>query len=133
MSYDYNKVLLIGNLGNDPLYFNQGERPFAAVSLATNKSYKKGEKTIHQVQWHSLAFFGQWAELAQQSLHKGDKIFVEGELVYQTSSYDKADQPIAQIVVKTFRLLNVRADNRNDSTPSSDSEPSNCQSDTLPF
>jgi single-strand DNA-binding protein len=83
MSRGINKVILIGNLGNEPevRYMPSGEA-VANVSLATSESWK--DKNTGEMQerteWHRVVFFGKLAEIVKQYLHKGSKIYVEGQL-----------------------------------------------------
>ncbi len=78
-----NKVILIGNLGNDPdiRYTPQG-KTIANLSIATSESWK--DKTTGQIQektqWHRVTLFGKDAENAQQYLFKGSKVYIEGKL-----------------------------------------------------
>lgn len=77
-----NKAILIGHLGKDPelRYSNMGA-PICLFSVATTKKWKdkdgnKQEKTT----WHNVKAFGNLAEIAGQYLHKGNKVYLEGEL-----------------------------------------------------
>ncbi|WP_263082109.1 single-stranded DNA-binding protein [Endozoicomonas sp. Mp262] len=78
-----NKVILIGNLGDDPdiRYTPQGAA-IANLSIATSESWK--DKTTGKVQekteWHRVMLFGRNAENAQQYLFKGSKVYIEGKL-----------------------------------------------------
>ena len=78
-----NKVILIGNLGQDPdvKYMPSGDA-VANVSIATSESWKDkntGEKQ-ERTEWHRVVFFGKVAEVVQKYLHKGSKVYVEGKL-----------------------------------------------------
>jgi single-strand DNA-binding protein len=78
-----NKVILIGNLGNEPdvRYMPSGDA-VANVSLATSETWKDkatGEPR-ELTEWHRVVFFGKLAEIVKQYLHKGSKIYVEGKL-----------------------------------------------------
>ena len=77
-----NKVLLLGNLGSEPecRVLNSGTC-VASVSLGTAKSRKQQDGSYaEQTEWHRLVFWGKIAETVQQYLHKGSRIYVEGEL-----------------------------------------------------
>ena len=87
MSRSLNKVQLIGNLGADPeMRFTQDGRPIANLRMATSDSWtdKQGQKQ-ERTEWHSITIFGKLAEIAQQYLRKGSKVFLEGQL--QTDKY----------------------------------------------
>jgi single-strand DNA-binding protein len=83
MSRGVNKVILIGNLGNEPdvRYMPSGDA-VANVSIATSEAWK--DKNTGEMQerteWHRVVFFGKTAEIVKQYLHKGSKIYVEGKL-----------------------------------------------------
>ncbi len=83
MSRGVNKVILIGNLGNEPdvRYMPSGD-PMATISIATSESWKDkntGEPQ-ERTEWHRVVFFGKLAEIVKQYLHKGSKVYVEGQL-----------------------------------------------------
>ena len=83
MSRGINKVILIGNLGNEPdvRYMPSGDA-VANVSLATSEAWKDKNtgETQERTEWHRVVFFGKLAEVVKQYLHKGSKIYVEGQL-----------------------------------------------------
>lgn len=77
-----NKVILIGNLGNDPeiRYMPNGEA-VATISLATSESWKDQQGAQQErTEWHRVVFFRRIAEVVGQYLKKGSKIYVEGSL-----------------------------------------------------
>jgi single-strand DNA-binding protein len=82
MSNLRNSVRLTGFLGADPEIKTIGEKKkLAKVTIATNDSYKndKGEK-IEETQWHNLVMWDRLANLAENYLHKGSEVSVEGKL-----------------------------------------------------
>jgi single-strand DNA-binding protein len=83
MSRGVNKVILIGNLGNEPdvRYMPSGEA-VANVSIATSEAWKDKNtgEAQERTEWHRVVFFGKLAEIVKQYLHKGSKIYVEGQL-----------------------------------------------------
>lgn len=78
-----NKVILIGNLGQEPdvRYMPSGDA-VANLRIATSESWrdKNTGETKDRPEWHSVVLFGKIAEVAKQYLHKGSKIYVEGQL-----------------------------------------------------
>ena len=79
-----NKVIIIGNLGQEPeISRTQSGNPVATLSVAVNKSWKDkttGEKREH-VEWIRVVIFNEGlAKVAESYLHKGSKVYVEGEL-----------------------------------------------------
>lgn len=83
MARGVNKVILIGNLGNDPemrVMPNGGQ--VANVSIATSESWtdrNTGQKQ-ERTEWHRVVFFNRLAEIVGQYLRKGSKIYVEGSI-----------------------------------------------------
>ena len=85
-----NKVLLLGNVGKDPvIHTGQTGNVVAKFSLATSESWKDkntGQKT-ERTEWHNVAVFGKLADIVSSYVHKGDTILIEGKL--KTSKYTK--------------------------------------------
>ncbi|MCW8885665.1 MAG: single-stranded DNA-binding protein [Motiliproteus sp.] len=78
-----NKVILIGNLGQDPeVRYMPNGNAVANVTIATSDSWKDRETGQQQerTEWHRVVFFGKLAEIAGQYLRKGSKVYVEGGL-----------------------------------------------------
>ena len=86
-----NKVILIGNLTRDPemRYTNSGT-PVVTFGMATNKSWKDAEgETKELAEFHNLVAWNKMAEICQQLLAKGMKIYIEGSL--STRSWEAED------------------------------------------
>lgn len=83
MARGVNKVILIGNLGQDP---EQRAMPngnaVTNLSLATDESYKDRQtgQMVPKTEWHRIVMFGKLAEIAGQYLRKGSKAYIEGKL-----------------------------------------------------
>ena len=77
-----NKVILVGNLGQDPevRYLDSGVA-VANFSLATTENYKnkQGER-VSQTEWHNIVLWRGLAEVAEKYLKKGSSIYVEGKI-----------------------------------------------------
>lgn len=105
MSRSLNKVQIIGNLGKDPdIRSGQNGQLIANFSVATSDSWtdKQGQKQ-ERTEWHSVSLFGKLAEIAQQYLRKGSKVYIEGQL--KTDKYtDKQgiERYSTKIVVPPF-------------------------------
>jgi len=101
-----NKVILVGNLGQDPeVRYTPGGAAITNISIATSESWK--DKNTGQMQdkteWHRVVFFGKLAEIAGEYLHKGSQVYVEGKL--QTRKWqDKQgqDRYSTEVVVDSF-------------------------------
>jgi len=112
MARGVNKVILIGNLGNEPeIRYTAGGAAVANISLATAESWKdkeSGEKQ-ERTEWHRIVFFGRLAEIVGEYLHKGSQIYVEGRL--QTRKWqDKEghDRYSTEIVANEMQMLGSR-------------------------
>ncbi|EKS9203497.1 single-stranded DNA-binding protein [Enterobacter cloacae] len=78
-----NKVILVGNLGQDPevLYLPSGGA-VCSLTLATSESWRDkatGEQK-EQTEWHRVVLFGKLAEVAGEYLRKGSQVYIEGQL-----------------------------------------------------
>lgn len=112
-----NKVILVGNIGQDPdIRFTADGKAIANLSLATSESWKdqqgnKQEKT----EWHRIVVFGKLAEIVQQYVTKGSKLYVEGKL--QTRKYqaqDGSDRYTTEVIVDSFNGVLQMLDSRQD-------------------
>ena len=83
-----NKVILIGNLGRDPeVRFTPSGKPVTSFSLATNRNWVSADGERHdETEWFNVVAWGNLAEICNQHLSKGQKVYVEGRL--QTRSWE---------------------------------------------
>lgn len=114
MARGVNKVILIGNLGSDPeVRYTPDGVPVANFSLATTESWNDrntGERQ-ERTEWHRLVIWRRQAEVAQQYLKKGSKIYVEGKL--QTRSWDDQSgqkRYTTEVVVFDMQMLDSRGE-----------------------
>lgn len=102
-----NKVILIGNVGNDPeIRYPDKDRSVAFVSLATNESAGNG---VEKTEWHRLVFFGETARIVERYVTKGTQLYIEGKL--STREYQdrmKITRKITEIIVSYFEILGRR-------------------------
>ncbi|GGF04727.1 single-stranded DNA-binding protein [Pseudoalteromonas gelatinilytica] len=83
MARGVNKVILVGNLGQDPeVRYMPNGNGVANISIATTDSWK--DKNTGQMQerteWHRVVLFGKLAEVAGEYLRKGSQVYIEGRL-----------------------------------------------------
>ena len=108
MSRSLNKVMLIGNVGSEPEVRStaSGAR-VAKMSLATNRSFQdRTGQQQERTDWHRLTFFGKLADIVEQWVHKGDKIFVEGRVEYSQTQDDQGGTRYwTDIVVNEMMML----------------------------
>ena len=113
MARGVNKVILVGNLGQKPeIRYTQTDSAVANLSLATSESWKDKEtgEQREKTEWHRIVYFGKLAEIAEQYLDKGSKVYVEGKL--QTRKWqDKetgADRYTTEIVGNELTMLDSK-------------------------
>ena len=119
MSRGVNKVILVGNLGQKPdMKYTQNNTAVANLSLATSESWKDKDsgdlKT--KTEWHRVVYFGKLAEIAEQYLDKGSKVYVEGKL--QTRKWqDQAgnDRYTTEVLGQELTMLDSRGDSSGSS------------------
>ena len=78
-----NKVILVGNLGQDPeVRYMPNGGAVANITLATSESWrdKQTGETKEKTEWHRVVLFGKLAEVAGEYLRKGSQVYIEGAL-----------------------------------------------------
>lgn len=107
MSGSVNKVILIGNLGRDPEVrsFPNGGK-VCNISIATAESWRdkaSGERK-ERTEWHKIAIFNDTlVKVAEQYLHKGSKVYVEGQLeTRKWQDKDGKDCYATEVVLRNF-------------------------------
>ncbi|HBX66967.1 MAG: single-stranded DNA-binding protein [Balneola sp.] len=86
-----NKAMLIGNLGQDPeVRYTQSNTAVATLSIATSERYKDSNGEYQEkTEWHRVVAWGRTAEICQQYLTKGSKVYIEGPI--QTRQWEDKD------------------------------------------
>lgn len=101
-----NKVILLGNVGKDPeIRQNNQGGAIANLTLATSESWKDKNTGQQQekTEWHRVVVFGKLAEIAQQYVKKGSKIYVEGKLqTRKWTDQQGQDKYTTEVVVDGF-------------------------------
>jgi single-strand DNA-binding protein len=108
MSRSLNKVMLIGNVGAEPEIKTTGSgTKFAKVSLATNRTFSdRSGQQQEKTEWHRLTFWDKLADLVEQYVKKGDRLYVEGRIDYSQTEDDKGNQRFwTDIVVREMVML----------------------------
>ena len=107
MSRSVNKVILVGNVGRDPdIQTTKSGTKVAHLSLATNR--RTGEEGDQRTEWHRLTMWNRLAEVTEETVQKGDRIFVEGRLEYDSYERDGVRIPTADVTVRELVLLSPR-------------------------
>ena len=137
MARGVNKVILIGNLGQDPeVKYMPNGNAVANITVATSESWKDkntGEQ-VDKTEWHRVVFFRRLAEIVGEYLKKGSKIYIEGKL--QTRKWqDKngADHWTTEVIASEMQMLDSRGGgssdfNQNQGAPSQSAPQSGQQS-----
>ena len=104
-----NKAILVGRLGRVPeIRSTGGGKKVANFSIATDETYKnrEGEK-VKSTEWHRIVLWDKLAEIAEEYLHKGDLVYLEGKIA--TRQYeDKRDgstKQTTEVIANVMRML----------------------------
>jgi single-strand DNA-binding protein len=143
MSKGVNKVILIGNLGDEPeLRYTGDDTAVCNMSLATNESYTDSDgNEVQKTEWHDVVAWGRLGEVCNEYLEKGSQVYFEGKL--QTREWeDRDDNTRYSTEVKAQEMMFLDS-NRNgtpggdgamrqsDPAPEPTSQESNGQEDTF--
>tara|TARA_B110001454_G_scaffold151541_1_gene140932 strand:+ start:6833 stop:7270 length:438 start_codon:yes stop_codon:yes gene_type:complete len=139
-----NKVILVGNLGQDPeVKFTAGGAAVTTLSIATSESWKDKESGTEQekTEWHRVVLWRRLAEIAGEYLKKGSKVYIEGQL--QTRKWEQEGQTryTTEVIARDMQFLDSRGNMDNSNSPpdiSSTSEDSvdseqEIKDDDIPF
>lgn len=100
-----NKIILIGNVGQEPNTRKIGENTVANFSLATTSPFKDKDGN-KQTTWHNVQVWGKLAEITEQYVHKGDRLFIEGRMQYRTyEDKENIKRTIAEVVAENLTML----------------------------
>lgn len=117
-----NKVIIVGNLGNDPeMRQTQGGDAVATISVATSESWKDKQTGQEQTrtEWHRCVAFKRTAEIIGEYLKKGSKVYIEGQLrTRKWQDNNGQDRYTTEIMVKNLQML----DSRNTASPQQGSD-----------
>jgi len=136
MARGVNKVILIGNLGQDPeVKYMPNGNAVANITVATSESWKDkntGEQ-VDKTEWHRVVFFRRLAEIVGEYLKKGSKIYIEGKL--QTRKWqDKngADHWTTEVIANEMQMLDSRGGGSSDFNQSQGSSQQSAPSQAAP-
>jgi len=107
MSRSLNKVMLIGNVGNDPeIRATSSGARVAKLSVATNRSWSdRSGQQQEKTEWHRLTFFGRLVDIVEQWVKKGDRLYVEGRIEYSQTEGEGGTKYWTDIVVNEMVML----------------------------
>ena len=113
-----NKVILVGNLGQDPeIKYLPSGGAVANLTLATSESYKDKNtgQDVDKTEWHRVSIFGKLAEIAGEYLRKGSQVYFEGKL--QTRKWQDQqgkDRYTTEVVIDSFDGVMQMLGGKND-------------------
>jgi len=111
MARGINKVILVGNLGDDPeTKYTQSGMAVTTIRLATTSVRKDRDgNTQERTEWHRVKFFGKLGEIAGEYLRKGSQCYVEGSIRYDKfTGQDGQERYITEIVADEMQMLGGR-------------------------
>lgn len=127
-----NKVILVGNVGNDPETRSVNETLFANLTLATSEQWKDkntGERK-EATEWHKVSFRARLAEVVSQYVVKGMMLYVEGSLRTRSWEQDGMKRYATEIVASEMQILSPKngttepAGSRRGAAPAAPESPS---------
>lgn len=103
-----NKVILIGNLGQDPkVHTTQSNSIVTQLSVATSRRVKQADGSYaDETEWHRVVCFSKLAEVARDYLAKGRQVYIEGRL--RTRKYtdkDNTEKYVTEVICDVLKLL----------------------------
>ena len=137
MSRGINKVILVGNLGQDPETRNMPSGGAVTnISIATSEQWKDkqtGEQK-ERTEWHKVAFFGRLAEIAAEYLSKGSQVYVEGKLrTRKWQDRDGNDRWTTEVIADELQMLGGRAKQSEKQAQGSEVKSLDDEYDDIPF
>tara|TARA_B100001750_G_C15475694_1_gene582327 strand:+ start:352 stop:795 length:444 start_codon:yes stop_codon:yes gene_type:complete len=115
-----NKVILVGNLGQDPeVKYTAGGAAVTTLSIATSDSWKDRDTGEDQerTEWHRVVLWRRLAEIAGEYLNKGSKVYIEGQL--QTRKWEQEGQTryTTEIIARDIQFLDSKGTSSNAPSP----------------
>ena len=117
-----NRVILIGNVGQDPRvkYFDTGSAVATFPLATTDRGYtlQNGTQIPERTEWHNIVASNRLAEIVDKYVHKGDKLYLEGKI--RTRSYSDqsgAMRYITEIYVANMEMLTPQGAGQGAGTP----------------
>lgn len=109
-----NKVMLIGNVGKEPVvrYYEQ-DQAVATFSLATTErgyTLPNGTQVPDRTDWHNIVLSRRLAKIVERYVHKGDKLYIEGRIHYRTYDDMKGQRHyVTEVYADNMELLTPRS------------------------
>lgn len=134
MARGVNKVILVGNLGADPeIRYTPSGTAVVTVSIATSSAWKDKQsgETKEQTEWHRVVFFNRLAEIVNEYLKKGAKVYVEGSLrTRKWTDKNNVEKYTTEIIADEMQMLDGRGVGQSESAGASTSNSKSSASTT---
>lgn len=106
MGRSINKVILVGNVGRDPdVQVTASGTKVAHMSLATSRRVPRDSGYEERTEWHRLTMWDGLAQLAEEYIRKGDRLYVEGRMEYDSFEKNGVTIPTAEVLVRELVML----------------------------
>lgn len=106
MSRSVNKIILVGHIGRDPdVQTTASGAKVAHVSLATSRRFARDGVFEERTEWHRLTLWDRLAQLAEDYIRKGDRVYVEGRMEYDSFERNGVTIPTAEVLVREIVML----------------------------
>lgn len=106
MARSVNKLILVGNVGRDPeVQSTSNGHKVAHFSLATSRRIPRESGFEERTEWHRITLWNRLAELAEEYIRKGDRLYVEGRMQYDSYERDGVTIPTSDVVVRELVML----------------------------
>ncbi len=106
MSRSINKVILVGNVGRDPdVQTTAAGTKVVHMSLATSRRIPRDSGYEDRTDWHRLTLWNRLAELAEEYVRKGDRLYIEGRMEYASYEKNGVTIPTAEVQVRELVML----------------------------
>ena len=106
MSRSINKVILVGNVGRDPdIQTTSAGTKVAHLSLATSRRVPRDGAMEERTDWHRITLWDRLAEVAEEYVRKGDRLYVEGRMEYGSFEKNGVTIPTSEVQVRELVML----------------------------
>ncbi len=107
MSRSINKVILVGHVGRDPdVQTTAGGTKVAHFSLATSRRIPRQNGSVDErTEWHRLTLWDRLAQIAEDYIRKGDRLYIEGRMEYDSFEKNGVTIPTAEVQVRELVML----------------------------
>jgi single-strand DNA-binding protein len=106
MSRSINKIILVGNVGRDPdVQTTATGTKVAHLSLATSRRITRESGVEERTEWHRLTLWDGLAQLAEEYVRKGDRLYIEGRMEYDAFEKNGVTVPTAEVNVREMVML----------------------------